>query len=98
VFALTSFPTRRSSDLQIQIGGIQLFVDLIVDQLGNFRLQHKKPPENNFYIRSGRTRHRRAAPSAPDIKDAAQRGSDALPTGDERSEEHTSELQSRFDL
>src|SRR5699024_11523494 len=83
--ALPSFPTRRSSDLTCMIGGALIF---LVGAFGLLRLR-------DFYARlSG-------------VGIAAGLGTSLLLLGlllhyptpvNTRSEEHTSELQSRFDL
>src|SRR5207249_7753753 len=81
---LPSFPTRRSSDLVARPGHELLEVHRVVAEHGA-RFASRRLDERRQLAR--RFHHADAAPAAP-------------PPGlnHERSEEHTSELQSRFDL
>src|SRR5699024_12617148 len=80
---LRSFPTRRSSDLARRGAGRDLFLHLRGEFLLDPALPLQPHPRGAARVRDGGHRRPRGPPTAGD------RG---------RSEEHTSELQSRFDL
>src|SRR5207249_7094002 len=84
---LHSFPTRRSSDLLLQESSVEaLFLGVGVD-----RVDYTKGILERSWLLSGCWRNtpsiRRSLPLCRLVPQAAR-----------RSEEHTSELQSRFDL
>src|SRR5699024_12802717 len=83
--ALHSFPTRRSSDLQLELAGIQDPAQIeIVER------------ESADYMAGSVISQNVAAGEGMDFDSTITL---TVSTGaEERSEEHTSELQSRFDL
>src|SRR5207249_6501066 len=83
---LHSFPTRRSSDLP------PLRRSSPSTGSGNSRRFHEQPKNFEWHLGS-----RLAGPGRPDIGRQSGRTED-VPRFVGRSEEHTSELQSRFDL
>src|SRR5206468_11500713 len=86
----TLFPTRRSSDLEKKSQS---------PPVGNFRFEVRLHSER--HRRSGRRVFGPARSAHPAVHEAEARHetpAGPFPIGAERSEEHTSELQSRSDL
>src|SRR5699024_12347075 len=95
---LLHFPTLRSSDLNLHLNVLQDYIDI---NGGTFRLKVKWY-KGNIYIdqeeNKGGVVHFKQMPlSATADSEMKDEILDKMP-GVSRSEEHTSELQSRFDL
>src|SRR5699024_12121242 len=85
---LPSFPTRRSSDL----------TEAGRSRLGGGRVSRYRCSWSSFPAKGRCNDERRHRCPAPRIPTHPTRSDSAPQPGQERSEEHTSELQSRFDL